>query len=90
MYALEWTPCFIKAAKRFAKHHPELKQKIAIVLLALEQDPFQPSLKGLVWRIPDTDKKTVTTYMVRPALQGESFIGSKGKLRTYIRPLIEA
>jgi len=45
MYTLEWTPNFIKAAKRFAKQHPELKQKTAIVLLALEQDPFQPSLK---------------------------------------------
>jgi len=45
MYKLEWTPAFIKTAKRFAKQHPELKQKTAIVLLALEQDPFQPSLK---------------------------------------------
>ncbi len=45
MYTLEWTPSFIKAAKRFAKRHPELKQKTAIALLALEQDPFQPSLK---------------------------------------------
>jgi len=45
MYRLEWTPTFIKAAKRFAKQHPELKQKTAMVLLALEQDPFQPSLK---------------------------------------------
>jgi addiction module RelE/StbE family toxin len=45
MYTLEWTPYFIKVAKRFARQHPELKQKTAIVLLALEQDPFQPSLK---------------------------------------------
>jgi len=45
MYDLEWTPAFIKAAKRFAKQHPELKQKTAIVLAALEQDPFHPSLK---------------------------------------------
>ncbi len=45
MYHLEWTPAFIKAAKRFAKRHPELKQKTAIALLALEQDPFQASLK---------------------------------------------
>jgi len=45
MYTLEWTPSFIKAAKRFAKQHPELKQKTALVLLALEQDPFQASLK---------------------------------------------
>jgi len=45
MYQLEWTPTFIKAAKRFAKQHPELKQKTALVLQALEQDPFQASLK---------------------------------------------
>ncbi|MDQ6998730.1 MAG: hypothetical protein Q9M17_08445 [Mariprofundus sp.] len=45
MYHLEWTPSFIKAAKRFAKQHPELKQKTSLVLLALEKDPFQPSLK---------------------------------------------
>jgi len=45
MYHLEWTPSFIKAAKRFAKQHPELKQKTALVLQALEQDPFQASLK---------------------------------------------
>ena len=45
MYHLEWTPAFIKAAKRFAKQHPELKKNTALVLLALEQDPFQPSLK---------------------------------------------
>ncbi|MDQ6968752.1 MAG: type II toxin-antitoxin system mRNA interferase toxin, RelE/StbE family [Mariprofundaceae bacterium] len=45
MFELEWTPSFIKSAKRFAKHHPELKQKTATALLVLEQDPFQPSLK---------------------------------------------
>jgi len=45
MYVLEWTPSFIKAAKRFARRHPELKRKTAMALLALEQDPFQPSLK---------------------------------------------
>ncbi|HFD32881.1 MAG TPA: plasmid stabilization protein [Gammaproteobacteria bacterium] len=45
MYTLEWTPAFIKAAKKFAKQHPELKQKTALVLLALEQDPFHASLK---------------------------------------------
>jgi len=42
------------------------------------------------YRIRNASQKTFTAYMVRPALQGESFIGSKGKLRTYIRPLIEA
>jgi len=45
MYALEWTPSFIKSAKRFAKQHPELKQKTATALLALEKDPNHPALK---------------------------------------------
>lgn len=45
MYTLEWTPSFIRAAKSFAKRHPELKKEAAIALLALEQNPLQPSLK---------------------------------------------
>ncbi len=45
MYTLEWTPSFIKSAKRFAKQHPDLKKKTALALKALEQDPFQPALK---------------------------------------------
>jgi len=62
MYNLEWTPAFIKAAKRFAKQYPELKQKTAMVLLALEQDPFQPSLKlhGLGGKLKDLHAVSVT------------------------------
>jgi len=30
------------------------------------------------------------SYMVRPALQGKSLIGTKERLHTYIRPSIEA
>ncbi|MDQ6954204.1 MAG: type II toxin-antitoxin system mRNA interferase toxin, RelE/StbE family [Mariprofundaceae bacterium] len=45
MYELAWSPSFIKSAKRFAKQHPELKQKTMTALMALEQDPFQASLK---------------------------------------------
>jgi len=62
IYHLEWTSAFIKAAKRFAKQHPELKQKIAIVLLALEQDPFQPSLKlhGLSGKLKGLHAVSVT------------------------------
>jgi len=45
MYTLEWTPSFIKSAKRFARQHPDLKQKTELALKALEQDPFQPALK---------------------------------------------
>jgi len=45
MFTLEWTPSFTKSGKRFAKQHPDLKGKTALVLQALEQDPFQPALK---------------------------------------------
>jgi len=45
MYTLEWTPSFIKAAKRFARQHPNLREKMALALQALEQDPFHPTLK---------------------------------------------
>jgi len=72
MYQLEWTPAFIKAAKRFAKQHPELKQKIAIVLLALEQDPFQPSLKlhGLGGKLKGLHAVRVTySYRITLALK---------------------
>jgi len=60
MYRLEWTPTFIKAAKRFAKQHPELKRKTAVVLLALEQDPFQAPLK-----LHGLDDKLKGFYAVR-------------------------
>lgn len=45
MYTLIWTARFTRSAERFAKHHPELRGKLASVLRDLEQDPFQPHLK---------------------------------------------
>ena len=42
---LVWTSHFIRAAKKFAKHHPELKKKVASILRDLGKNPFQPHLK---------------------------------------------
>ncbi len=72
MYQLEWTPAFIKAAKRFAKQHPELKQKTALTLLALQQDPFQSSLKlhGLGGKLKGIHAVRITySYRITLALQ---------------------
>jgi addiction module RelE/StbE family toxin len=45
MYTLVWTPHFTRAAKHFAKCHPELRKKVASILRDLERDPFQPHLQ---------------------------------------------
>lgn len=45
MYTLVWTSHFSRETKKFAKHHPELKKKIADILRDLEKDPFQSHLK---------------------------------------------
>ncbi len=45
MYTLVWTARFTRSAERFARHHPELRSRVASVLRDLEQDPFQPHLK---------------------------------------------
>ena len=45
MYKLVWTKYFTKAAKKFIKSHPDLKERIADVLRKLEADPSQPSLR---------------------------------------------
>jgi len=44
MYTLVWTAHFTRAAKKFAKRHPELKKRVALILRDLEKDPFQPHL----------------------------------------------
>jgi len=72
MYTLEWTPSFIKSAKKFARQHPELKEQTAIVLLALEQDPFQPSLKlhGLGGKLKGLHAVRITySYRITLALK---------------------
>ena len=45
MYALVWTARFTRAAKKFTKHHGELRTKFAGTLCDLESDPFQAHLK---------------------------------------------
>lgn len=45
MYTLVWTSGFTRAAGKFLKQHPELREKFATILNDLERDPFQPHLR---------------------------------------------
>ncbi|OGQ98163.1 MAG: plasmid stabilization protein [Deltaproteobacteria bacterium RIFOXYD12_FULL_55_16] len=45
MYSLVWTSSFTRAAGKFIKQHPELREKFTITLNDLERDPFQPHLR---------------------------------------------
>jgi mRNA-degrading endonuclease YafQ of YafQ-DinJ toxin-antitoxin module len=45
MYTLVWTSGFTRAAEKFLKQHPELREKFAAILGDLERDPFQPHLR---------------------------------------------
>ena len=45
MFTLVWTSWFTRAAKKFVKRHPELREKFAAILRDLEKDPFQSNLK---------------------------------------------
>jgi len=45
MYTLVWSAGFTRSAEKFIKNHPELRDKFAAILHALENDPFQPHLK---------------------------------------------
>jgi mRNA-degrading endonuclease YafQ of YafQ-DinJ toxin-antitoxin module len=45
VFTLVWTSWFARAAKKFVKRHPELREKFAAILRDLEKDPFQPHLK---------------------------------------------
>ncbi len=45
MYRLIWTPEFTRSAERFIRQHPELKKRLAKILIDLEADPFQPHLR---------------------------------------------
>lgn len=42
MYTLVWTSGFTRAAVKFLKQHPDLREKFAAILGDLERDPFQP------------------------------------------------
>jgi mRNA-degrading endonuclease YafQ of YafQ-DinJ toxin-antitoxin module len=45
MYTLVWTPGFTRAARKFLKQHPDLREKFTAILVDLERDPFQPHLR---------------------------------------------
>ena len=45
MYTLKPTPYFLRAFKRFARRHPELREATKDTLNALKTDPFAPSLR---------------------------------------------
>jgi mRNA-degrading endonuclease YafQ of YafQ-DinJ toxin-antitoxin module len=45
MYNLVFTETYNKKAKKFFKHHPELKNAYFKVIEILEADPFHPQLK---------------------------------------------
>ena len=47
MYAIIWTPQFMRSAINYAQSHSELTAKFATILRDLEHDPFQPHLKFL-------------------------------------------
>ncbi len=44
-YTLIFTDSYKKRAKRFAKHHPELRGPYRKTLLLLAHDPYHPSLR---------------------------------------------
>jgi addiction module RelE/StbE family toxin len=45
MYQINRADSFIKKAKKFFKKHPELKEKFKNIILKLQTDPFEASLK---------------------------------------------
>lgn len=44
-YRLVQTPFFERALRKFARRHPELREKTAETFVALSTDPFTPSLR---------------------------------------------
>ena len=45
MFRLIQTPSFERAFRRFARRHPELREKVAATLRMLSENPFAPSLR---------------------------------------------
>ena len=45
MFRLESTPTFDKQLKKFARKHPDLKERLRKVFTTLERDPFEPELR---------------------------------------------
>lgn len=44
-YAIVWTPPFTRAARKFLRTHPDLRQRFERALHDLAQDPYQPHLR---------------------------------------------
>ena len=46
---MNWTiqtpPSFLRQARRFLRRHPDLRDRFALLIEALRQDPFQPHLR---------------------------------------------
>lgn len=45
MYAIETSERFLRRAGKFFRKHPELEGRFKASIIALRQDPFQPSLR---------------------------------------------
>ena len=43
MYELKQTPYFVRAFKRFAKRHPELREATRMTLNTLRENPLAPA-----------------------------------------------
>ena len=68
-YSLIQTPQFKRAFAKFARKHPELREKTKETLLALRNDPFTPSLRLHNLTGPLTGKQAVSiTYAYRIVL----------------------
>lgn len=61
-YTLYQTPQFRRAFAKFARKHPELRNKTQETLLALTEDPFNPSLRlrNLTGRLAGKQAVSVT------------------------------
>jgi mRNA-degrading endonuclease YafQ of YafQ-DinJ toxin-antitoxin module len=71
MYTLVSTPAFERAAARFLRRHPDLRGRLAAMLLDLQADPFQPHLRlhALSGRLQGTHAIAIThAYRVIIAL----------------------
>ncbi|HEX5504289.1 MAG TPA: hypothetical protein VFW96_16810 [Thermomicrobiales bacterium] len=44
-YRIETPARFLRQARKFFRQHPELRERFAVLLEALRQDPFQPQLR---------------------------------------------
>ena len=45
MYSIVWTETFLRTARKFLKKHPDLKPVFEDVIMKLQKDPQNPSLR---------------------------------------------